>query len=87
MLMAFLQGMGDVLGCDYLQRRKSLISKANEGKHVIVPKFYKCLTWGTVRECMQYLFRRAVENSGGTDRMRDGMQAYSAELRRRFLRW
>ena len=32
---------------------------------------------------MQYLLRRAVENSGGTARMKDGYRAYVGELRRR----
>jgi proline dehydrogenase len=44
---------------------------------------YKCLTWGSVQECMQYLLRRAVENSGGTVRMKDGYAAYLGELKRR----
>ncbi|KAK5108525.1 hypothetical protein LTR62_008265 [Meristemomyces frigidus] len=80
-----LQGMGDVLGCTFLQRRESLASEAATGKDIIVPRLYKCLTWGSLHECMQYLFRRAVENSGGVDRMRDGMVAYKAELRRRLF--
>lgn len=78
--------MGDVVGCNFLQQREVLAAQGSHGSHAIVPKLYKCLTWGSIQECMQYLFRRAVENSGGTDRMRDGMAAYKSELRRRMSR-
>jgi proline dehydrogenase len=84
-----LQGMADELGCSVLQRADEL--RASSGTRVgemnatsaAVPLVYKCLTWGSVQECMQYLLRRAVENSGGTARMKDGYAAYLAELRRR----
>ena len=74
-----LQGMADELGCSVLQRADGL----REQGAVAVPLVYKCLTWGSVQECMQYLLRRAVENSGGTVRMKDGYRAYVGELRRR----
>lgn len=79
-----LQGMADELGCSVLQRADALREKAKEtGGHVAVPLVYKCLTWGSVQECMQYLLRRAVENSGGTARMKDGYAAYLGEVKRR----
>jgi proline dehydrogenase len=85
-----LQGMADELGCSVLQRademRASSGAKAGEkgvATAAAVPLVYKCLTWGSVQECMQYLLRRAIENSGGTARMKDGYAAYAAELRRR----
>ena len=79
--------MGDVTGCQILQQCEDLqAEKKNDKTDVVIPKVFKCLTWGTVQECMQYLFRRAVENSGGTDRMRDGLSANFHELRRRILR-
>ena len=57
-----------------------------EKKKVIgVPEVFKCLTWGSIQECMQYLLRRLVENQGGADRMRDGMIAYRQELKRRWF--
>ena len=74
-----LQGMADELGCSVLQRADGL----REQGAGAVPLVYKCLTWGSVQECMQYLLRRAVENSGGTARMKDGYRAYMGELRRR----
>jgi proline dehydrogenase len=81
-----LQGMADELGCSVLQRADELRTRAGEKNAIAaaaVPLVYKCLTWGSVQECMQYLLRRAVENSGGTARMKDGYAAYLAELRRR----
>lgn len=79
-----LQGMADELGCSALERADKLRTKETEtGARVALPLVYKCLTWGSVQECMQYLLRRAVENSGGTARMKDGYAAYMGELRRR----
>ena len=82
-----LQGMADELGCSVLQRADEMRATAGEesgnAAAPAVPLVYKCLTWGSVQECMQYLLRRAVENSGGTDRMKDGYAAYLVELRRR----
>lgn len=81
-----LQGMADELGCKVVQRCEE-VSKANAstGASNVVPAVYKCLTWGSIQECMQYLIRRAVENSGGADRMKDGMAANWAELKRRTM--
>jgi proline dehydrogenase len=79
-----LQGMGDVLGCEILQKCDDLRRSEMRGSHnAVVPKVYKCLTWGSIQECMQYLIRRVVENSGGVDRMRDGLSAYVNELKQR----
>jgi proline dehydrogenase len=79
-----LQGMCDELGCKILQDGEESI-KAIDGpeKHGVAPKVYKWSTWGTVQECMQYLVRRAVENRGATERMKDGMAELAKELRRR----
>lgn len=82
-----LQGMADELGCSILQKCEGWRrSDGSEDTKVAVPRVYKCLTWGSVQECMQFLVRRVAENSGGTDRIRDGRTAYWAELKRRFLR-
>lgn len=82
-----LQGMGDVLGCKVLQQCEDLDKERElHGTKTVTPRIYKCLTWGSVQECLGYLFRRAVENSGGTDRMRDGLSANVRELRRRMVR-
>lgn len=76
-----LQGMADHLGCGILQRCDD--ARGNAQSVAMVPKVYKCLTWGSIQECMQYLLRRLIENRGGADRMKDGLALYWAEVRRR----
>ncbi|KAL9580661.1 MAG: hypothetical protein Q9212_004365 [Teloschistes hypoglaucus] len=80
-----LQGMADQLGCELLQHGEDAVRDGMEGKgkKILVPKVYKCLTWGSVQQCMQYLVRRAVENHGATGAVKDGMPALVRELRRR----
>ena len=90
-----LQGMADQLGCELLQHgedaarafggSRSSSSSATRPPVVAIPRVYKCLTWGSVRECMQCLVRRAVENHGATGAVRDGMPALARELRRRMV--
>lgn len=81
-----LQGMADELGSQILDRA-SMLGKHNGQQQTspAIPRVYKCLTWGSIQECMQYLVRRAVENAGGTGRMKDGTRAYAAEVRRRII--
>lgn len=82
-----LQGMADELSCRLLQKCEDAhTTRAPAVAQVVVPKAYKCLHWGSIQECMQYLLRRLVENQGGADRMRDGMAAYRQELWRRAFR-
>ncbi|KAF2174008.1 hypothetical protein M409DRAFT_62192 [Zasmidium cellare ATCC 36951] len=78
-----LQGMADELGCKVVKRCEDLEGQKSEKANVVIPKAYKCLTWGSIQECMQYLLRRIIENRGGADRMKDGMAANWAELKRR----
>ncbi|KAL8830588.1 MAG: hypothetical protein Q9191_001341 [Dirinaria sp. TL-2023a] len=81
-----LQGMADQLGCELLQHGEDTARVfASKGLPVAIPRVYKCLTWGSIQECMQYLVRRAVENRGGTGAIKDGMPALARELRRRTI--
>ncbi|KAM0794846.1 proline oxidase PrnD [Usnea florida] len=81
-----LQGMADQLGCELLQFGEDMARACKSSKHPVkIPRVYKCLTWGSVRECMQYLVRRAVENRGATGAVKDGMPALARELRRRMI--
>lgn len=81
-----LQGMADELACRVVQRCEDVNKEhASIDAPCVVPAVYKCLTWGSLQECMQYLIRRAVENSGGVDRMKDGMAANYTELKRRTM--
>lgn len=82
-----LQGMADQLGCELLQHGEDTARelKSSAGRPVAIPRVYKCLTWGSIQECMQYLVRRAVENHGATGAVKDGMPALAKELRRRLV--
>jgi proline dehydrogenase len=75
-----LQGMADDIGCELIQSGEDA-SRADP--NAFVPKVYKCLTWGSVHECMQYLTRRLVENRGAADRMQEGAGLLRRELLRR----
>ncbi|ETN39053.1 uncharacterized protein HMPREF1541_05275 [Cyphellophora europaea CBS 101466] len=77
-----LQGMADDIGCELLQLGENASRSAGSGMS-FVPRVYKCLTWGSVRECMQYLTRRLVENRGAADRMQEGAVQLRQELWRR----
>jgi proline dehydrogenase len=50
------------------------------------PHVFKCVNWGSVRECLGFLIRRAAENQGSTDRLLDGLEASKKELWARLLR-
>ncbi|GAM90418.1 hypothetical protein ANO11243_084610 [Dothideomycetidae sp. 11243] len=86
-----LQGMADDVSCELLamgeRERARAAAKDNSNAGVVragaAPAVYKCLTWGSVQECMQFLVRRATENRGATDRMRACFPEMRAELRRR----
>ncbi|RDW74105.1 FAD-linked oxidoreductase [Coleophoma crateriformis] len=87
-----LQGMADDISCELLsvgENAKDIKAKTKEevdAQKMAAPQVYKCLTWGTVQECMQYLVRRAVENQGATGRMGEGVAGIKSELRRRIRR-
>ncbi|KAJ9651415.1 proline dehydrogenase [Neophaeococcomyces mojaviensis] len=80
---AQLQGMADDIGCELLQISDDAVK--NSSSPAFVPKVYKCLTWGSIQECMQYLTRRLVENRGAADRMKEGAVQLRQELKRRFV--
>lgn len=84
-----LQGMADEVSCGLLQndRNAGVTNKEIAVRQpAAVPKVYKYLTWGSVQECMQYLLRRATENRGAADRIKEGLRMYRAELWRRIMR-
>ncbi|KAK4934909.1 proline dehydrogenase [Elasticomyces elasticus] len=80
---AQLQGMADDVGCEIVQIAEDLGKSGLPGKVAYIPRVYKCLTWGSIQECMQYLTRRLVENRGAADRMRGGAAEFRKELYRR----
>lgn len=85
-----LQGMADDIGCEIIQFGEVLQAERTAKMGMIstggefVPRAYKCLTWGSIQECMQYLVRRAVENSAAVGRMKECAGEARKELVRRF---
>ncbi|KAI1488682.1 FAD-linked oxidoreductase-like protein [Biscogniauxia mediterranea] len=87
-----LHGMADHVSGEliaYIEGLKQ--SEGPSGKQVAlgreaVPRVYKCATWGTVRECLTFLTRRAVENQGAAERLQDGLLEAKRELKARIFR-
>ncbi|EFY89464.1 proline oxidase Put1, putative [Metarhizium acridum CQMa 102] len=71
---AQLQGMSDEISFGLLQ----LGQRQGPG-----PDVYKCSTWGTLKECLGYLTRRALENRDAAGRTVDEYRALKMEAKRR----
>lgn len=80
-----LLGMADEVSLELLQAggQKSLDKESGGGVIEEIPRVYKCLSWGTVGECVGYLMRRAVENRDAVGRTREGRVELGREVRRR----
>lgn len=70
--------MADDISCE-------LLAMGDNGaeKKAAAPMVYKCMNWGSVRECMHYLVRRATENQSAAQRMQSTVGVMQKELRRR----
>ncbi|KAL1875617.1 proline dehydrogenase [Paecilomyces lecythidis] len=79
---AQLQGMADEVSCELLQGFHSA-EAGTAGVATESPNVYKLLTWGSVKECMGFLFRRAVENTEAVGRTKQSQLAMAEELKRR----
>ncbi|KAI1497012.1 proline dehydrogenase [Biscogniauxia marginata] len=79
--IAQLQGMADEVSCELLCASKQGDGYVAKGKEA--PKAYKYIVWGTTKECMKYLLRRAHENRDAVARTKSGRDAAWSELRRR----
>lgn len=79
---AQLQGMADEVSCELLQGFESAESTVG-ATPMNAPNVFKLLTWGSVKECMGFLLRRAVENTEAVGRTKDSQVAMIAELKRR----
>ncbi|KAG9244856.1 FAD-linked oxidoreductase-like protein [Calycina marina] len=73
-----LQGMADEISCGLVQER--LLGKG------VGPRAFKCLCWGSVQECVNFLMRRVVENRGCLGRTEMWMSGLKGELWRRVKR-
>lgn len=79
---AQLQGMADEISCELVQGYRSG-DLDPETAALESPNVYKLLTWGSVKECMGFLMRRAVENTEAVGRTKQSQLAMATELRRR----
>jgi proline dehydrogenase len=80
-----LQGMADEISCELVRASKSssIEDSAKEGT-VSRPQAFKCATWGTMTECLQFLLRRAAENQDAAGRTAETRRAMGNELWRRW---
>ena len=85
--LAQLHGMADELSFKLLTQREDMLKQKTENSRRMVPKIYKCLSWGTIEDCLHFLMRRAVENASAAERIREGLGELKRELRRRILRF
>jgi hypothetical protein len=74
-----IMGMADELSCELVQRYETAALEGRAG----APRTFKCMHWGTVSECMEYLHRRAIENRGAVERTHHMRAALAREFRRR----
>ncbi|KAJ5313426.1 Na(+)/H(+) antiporter [Penicillium atrosanguineum] len=79
-----IQGMADELSCELVQNYERAL-KDSSAANMSVPKAFKCMAWGSVSECMQYLHRRAIENKGAVERTQHMVTALRQELWRRIV--
>ncbi|KAI0405843.1 proline dehydrogenase [Xylaria palmicola] len=85
--IAQLQGMADEVSCELLvektAQKESAEKAAAAGQTCEVPRAYKYIVWGTTKECMKYLLRRAHENKDAVARTKSGRDAAWGEVKRR----
>jgi proline dehydrogenase len=75
---AQLQGMADELSM-------GLIKAAAMGGSLEAPKVYKYAVFGTTRECIKYLMRRAQENVDSSARSKENRDAVLHEIKHRVM--
>lgn len=85
-----LQGMADEVSCELLAEKRRVNTDAYSGEEGsggsrvdTAPRAFKCLAWGSMSECLQFLVRRAVENQGAVQRSRHMAAALREEMWRR----
>ncbi|CAI6090792.1 unnamed protein product [Clonostachys chloroleuca] len=77
-----IKGMADELSCSLIEGCEGNFT--TDGKErTEAPGVFKYVAWGSVSECMGYLYRRAVENRGAVERTQHMVDALAKELRRR----
>ncbi|CAG8946119.1 unnamed protein product [Penicillium salamii] len=74
-----LLGMADGVSCRLLQLGESGTGTRSSA----APEVFKCLSWGTLGDCLSYLFRRAVENRDAVGRTKEEYFQLRQEVLRR----
>lgn len=72
-----LMGMADEISCDLV------LANRRAGPEGHGPRAYQYLVWGSVRDCLKYLIRRAEENRDASVRARSTALALAKEIMRR----
>lgn len=81
-----LQGMADEISCELLAEGRRVQDQARHGpERAAAPQTFKCLAWGSLAQCLQFLLRRAVENKGTVQRTKHMADALRRELSRRII--
>ncbi|RDW77516.1 hypothetical protein BP6252_05569 [Coleophoma cylindrospora] len=79
-----LQGMADEVSCSLLQRCQSAQSGETQlSKLALAPHAFKCLTYGSTQECLQFLLRRVKENQDALGRTKYWLAGFRREILRR----
>lgn len=82
---AQLYGMADDVSAELVHASKAEMSDRPENAQELDrPMPFKCATWGTLTECLNFLLRRASENKDAAGRTEDTRRAMGDEIRRRF---
>jgi hypothetical protein len=79
LVYAQLQGMADEVSCSLLAATRQHGGDMTKVKEQVV----KCIAWGSMTECLNYLLRRAAENKDAASRTADTRKAMGSEIWRR----
>ncbi|KAK6075957.1 proline oxidase [Seiridium cupressi] len=86
-----LQGMADEVGCSLVQlcqddKSDNTVARQaiEEARRPGTPNAFKCLSWGSTRECLQFLLRRVHENADAFGRTKFWAMSLRSEILRRF---
>lgn len=78
-----VQGMADELSCKLVLNYEASHENHQSSKAAVAPRAFKYLVWGSVAECMGYLYRRGIESRGAVERTSNMVNALKQELKRR----
>ncbi|BCS02827.1 uncharacterized protein AKAW2_61091S [Aspergillus luchuensis] len=77
-----LLGMADGVSCKLLQ----IGNESTDKSRSVAPEVFKCLSWGSLGDCLSYLLRRAVENRDAVGRTKEEYLGLRRETFRRLRR-